>query len=85
MKDERMEWNVSQLIEAQHIDKFCSKVEFWIRDKGNVEFPSEIKIPCEEFFIENGVLYREVKGRRLRPDNQVIAGLQGVLLREPYT
>ena len=59
VKDERMEWNVSQLIEAQHIDKFCSKVEFWIRAKGNVEFPSEIKIPCEEFFLLRTGFYIE--------------------------
>ena len=33
--DERKEWSISQLIEAQDNDPFCSNIKSWIKSKIN--------------------------------------------------
>ena len=56
LDDEKMEWDVVQLIRSQDRDPIWSKVKKHLRDN-SCPFPVEVRIPKERFLLEDEILY----------------------------
>ena len=64
-KDREVEWRLESLIEEQERDPLWSQVRRW-KHNSNFEFPKEIKIPRENFVMEDDVLYVILPGEEIR-------------------
>ena len=56
MKIDKKEWTCKDLIEEQKKDLLWSQVRAWIENP-QLEFPREVRMPRENFVIEDDILY----------------------------
>ena len=60
---ENISWDASQLIRDQDLDPLLSRVKAWVKNN-QLDFPAELRMPKERFFIEDNVLYLHTPGEK---------------------